>query len=293
METAMIPAGNGWPELPGAGAGDRPAYRFLGALECGPGHRPTQVRGRFQRALLGALLAADSRPVSAGALIGELWDEQPPDKAENALQAHVSRLRRTLAEGGMPQLPQLVPGGYQLAVARDDVDAGCFVTRLARARELGATDPGAAVAVLREALALWRGPVFGGPLGGAICGATAARFEAARIAALEFLFDLELAWGRHAEVLPELTELDGTAGLNERFCELLMVALYRCGRQSEALAAYRRMRARLDLELGVEPSPTLRAHEHAVLSHHPALAASADHTVLRRGAGEVRRARAA
>jgi hypothetical protein len=142
-------------------------------------------------------------------------------------------------------------------------------------------DAGMAIVKLRSAVALWRGPVFGGPLGGPICQAAAARYEAARLVAVEMLFDLELRCGRHTEVIPELSELVESQSLNERFCEQLMVALYRSGRQADALKVYRRMRMRMDTDLGVEPSPTLRKYERAILAHDPALCTGANYAALR------------
>jgi len=177
-----------------------------------------------------------------------------------------------------------LPSGYRLLVPEQDVDALLFLRTLGEVRRL-ATDPAAAIVRLRAALALWYGPVFGGLVGGPICQAAVARFEAARSVAAETLFDLELRQGRHTEIIPELSGLVESQALNERFCEQLMVALYRSGRQIEALDAYRRMRLRLDTELGVAPSPTLRKYERAILAHDPALRIGADHAALREDAG--------
>lgn len=242
-----------------------------------------EIRGTIQRTLLAALLAAGSRPVSVGALVAELWGDSPPFRAENALQAHVSRLRRKLhcTGGGTSVSLSSLPSGYRLMVSEQDADATAFMRELNDGRGRSYTDATTTIAKLRSAVALWRGPVFGGPLGGPICQAAAARYEAARSVAVELLFDLELRCGRHTEVIPELSELVESPSLNERFCEQLMVALYRSGRQTEALEAYRRMQTRLDADFGVQPSPTLRKYERAVLVHDPALCTGANYAVLR------------
>lgn len=262
---------------------ERIKFLYLGALECWLGHRPVEIRGTMQRTLLAALLAAGSKPVSVDALVAELWGENPPASAENALQAHVSRLRRKLrCAGGCTSVSlSSLPSGYRLMVSQDDADATTFMRALNDGRGRRHMDVPTTIAKLRSAVALWRGPVFGGPLGGPICQATAARYEAARSVAVELLFDLELRCGRHTEVIPELSELVESPSLNERFCEQLMVALYRSGRQTEALEVYRRMRMRLDADLGVAPSPTLRKYERAILAHDPVLCAGANYAALR------------
>jgi DNA-binding SARP family transcriptional activator len=124
---------------------------------------------------------------------------------------------------------------------------------------------------LREALALWRGPAFGTDLGGFLCQAAAVRYEEHRAAALELLYEKELQLGRHAHVIAELSELAQAKSVNERLCALLMVALYRAGRQTDALALYRKIRIRLAAELGIKPSLSLRNLEFAILAQDPAL----------------------
>jgi DNA-binding SARP family transcriptional activator len=258
-------------------------FLYLGALECWLGGQLVEIRGASQQTLLAALLVADSKPVSVNALIEELWGENPPARMENALQAHVSRLRRKLhcADGNPSVSLSSGPSGYRLIVSEKDVDATVFLRVLKDVRSQPNMDATTAIAKLRSALALWRGPVFGGPLGGPLCQAAAARHEAARSVAVEMLFDLELRCGRHTEVIPELSELVESQSLNERFCEQLMVALYRSGRQTDALQVYRRIRRRMNADLGVEPSPTLRKYERAVLAHDPALRNGANYTALR------------
>jgi len=258
-------------------------FSVLGAMECWSGGRPVRISGTLQRALLATLLACECKPVSVETLGHELWGDTPPPKWENALQAHVSRLRRRLRAiaDDLPARLITPSAGYILLVDPNSVDAMTFMRGVNLARSLAERNPRAAANALRTALSLWRGPAFDlvacGPLGRA----AAHRYEAARLGGLEMLFDLELQTGRHADIIPALSELVESSDLNERFCEQLMVALYRSGRQSEALVTFRRMRKRLDDELGVEPTVTFRNHEKAIIAQDPALHVGANHILLR------------
>jgi DNA-binding SARP family transcriptional activator len=191
------------------------------------------------------------------------------------LQAHVSRLRRELDKLEPEQkTPSLItiPSGYRLPLEPDATDAMMFmrlVEELLRHRD--DIDPHDAAERLRGVFSLWRGPVFGGAVGGSLCQSLAARYEQCRVTALEHLFDLELQLGRHSEIIAELYELTEAESLNEKLCGQLMVALYRTGKQADALAAYRRMRIRLDEQLGLDPSPVLQKYERAILTQDPAL----------------------
>jgi DNA-binding SARP family transcriptional activator len=258
-------------------------FSVLGPIECWSAQRQVEINGVLQRTLLAALLANESKPLPAEPLAVELWAGSPPRNWENALQAHVSRLRRRLLAVADDQPARLIvqPGGYRLLVDVDAVDALVFMRRFTHARVLAGSDPSAAVGAFRSALSLWRGPAFGNVVGGPLCRSAAARFEAARLVGLETMFDLELRAGRHTDIIPSLSELVESPMLNERFCEQLMIALYRSGLQTEALATYHRMRHRLDVELGVQPTRTLRNHEKAILAHDPSLLISANHLVLR------------
>lgn len=258
-------------------------FSVLGPIECWSGQRQVEVHGVLQRTLLATLLAADSKPLPAETAAVELWAGAPPKLWRNALHAHVSRLRRWLGAiaDDRPARLTVQPGGYCLQVEEDNLDASVFMRGFTRARVLANTDPVGAISAFRAALSLWRGSAFGNVVGGPRCRSAAARYDSARLMGLEAMFDLELRAGRHVDVIPALSELVESPMLNERFCEQLMVALYRSGLQSEALATYRRMRHRLDTELGVQPTQTLRDHEKAVLAHDPALLVHANHLVLR------------
>lgn len=258
-------------------------FFVLGPLECRSADWPVNIYGTLQRALLATLLAAEGNPVSVDSLVSELWGDSPPPLWENALQAHISRLRRRMAAVADDRPCRLIVAhsSYCLQTDADAVDAKVFMRELSNARLLGATNPSAAADTLRGALALWRGKAFDLVIQGPLCRTVAQRYETARVVALETLFDLELRSGRHTEIMPMLSELVEAPSLNERFCEQLMIALYRSGQQARALNAYRRMRERLDAELGVEPTITLRNLFNAILNHHPALRMGADHAVLR------------
>ncbi|WP_229890513.1 AfsR/SARP family transcriptional regulator [Streptomyces mashuensis] len=240
---------------------------------------PAEIPGGLQRTLVQALLVSEGQAIAGDTLIDEMWGESVPENEANALQAHVSRLRRRLKDLE-PERPasrlSMHPSGYRLAVASGELDAAHFVALVKQAEVVSATDPGESAALTRAALSMWRGPVFGGHAGGSVCQTAAARYEEYRMRALELFFDAELRAGRHSAILAELHEAHAGNPLREYFCEQLMIALYRSGRQADALDTYRRMWHRLSEELGVEPSPSLRRVEHAILSHHPALSTVGD-----------------
>lgn len=256
----------------------------LGRMSVESGTGSLQFRSGMQTALLAALLAAEGQMVSASALAADLWGGRQPDLVENALQAHASRLRRKLhsLEPGRRE-PRLVSqtGGYRLDLTGARLDAMAFYDEIAAVRANPGLEATEVIRRLRGALSLWRGPVFGGVPVGVTAQAAAARLGATRISVLELLYDTELKLGQHNVIIPELTELVGSETLNERLCELLMVALYRSGRQTDALSEYQRMRHRMADELGVDPSPMLRNHERAILAHDQSLLLRGDHRMLR------------
>lgn len=250
------------------------SFSILGALEIHTADGKAEIPGDLQRTLIQALLVSERQAIPGDALIEEMWGDSAPDNQANALQAHVSRLRRRLralepdrAESRLT----MQPSGYRLTVAEDELDSAQFLRKVKEAELLLAARPAGAAGLLRSALALWRGPVFGYVPGGSMCRLAAARLEEHRLRATELLFDAELAAGRHASILAELNEAHISNPLRERFCEQLMIALYRSGRQADALDAYRRMWHRLSEEIGVQPSPSLRGVERAILAHDPVL----------------------
>ncbi|MEU1893390.1 AfsR/SARP family transcriptional regulator [Streptomyces pristinaespiralis] len=256
-------------------------FRILGPVEVHDERTGVRIlpTGAKQRALLGALVVKSGQIVSVHRLIDELWGEQPPANATNALQAHVARLRRLLPVpepgSGEPHHEWIVTRslGYVLRLGRAGTDADRFHRLAAQGRAAAATDPEQAAELLRQALALWRGPALEGSVLGDICAAEAAQLEENRLTALEALYDACLRAARHGEITGELEELTTDHPMRERFYDLLMLALYRCGRQAEALSVYDRARRRLVHELGVEPGPALRGRMEAILQHDPQLAA--------------------
>ncbi|MFJ8078106.1 BTAD domain-containing putative transcriptional regulator [Streptomyces sp. NPDC096176] len=255
-------------------------FRILGPVEIHDERTGVRIlpTGAKQRALLGALVVKSGQIVSVHRLIDELWGEQPPANATNALQAHVARLRRLLPvpePGSGEQHHEWIVTrslGYVLRLGRAGTDADTFHRLAAQGRAAAAADPEQAAELLRQALALWRGPALEGSVLGDICAAEAAQLEENRLTALEALYDACLRASRHGEITGELEELTTDHPMRERFYDLLMVALYRCGRQAEALSVYDRARKRLVHELGVEPGPALRARMESILQHDPRLA---------------------
>jgi DNA-binding SARP family transcriptional activator len=252
-------------------------FRLLGPLELRCGGVAHSVRSHSQAMLLISLLVSEGRQVPAEALIDELWGGGHPADPANALQAHISRLRRLL-DGLEPErkVSRLTSqsAGYQLRVSDDELDGHAFLAEVAALPGAAVDLPPAEVAArARQALANWRGPVFGGVVGGAICQAGAARYEMGRYRALEALFEAELGCGNHAAIVPELSALVAAPSLfQERFCEQLMVALYRSGRQADALDLYHRTWSQLASDTKVQPSGRLKAYVRAILEHDPVLA---------------------
>jgi DNA-binding SARP family transcriptional activator len=231
-------------------------FRVLGPVEAVVEGRPAALPAAKPRALLAVLLLSRNRVVPVGELIAELWGDEPPETAQKALQVYVSQLRKVL---GSDRVVTKAPG-YLLRVEEGELDLDRFERLVREGRErLGEGDAGAAAATLEEALALWRGP------------APAERLEESRLAALEERLEAELELGRHGRIVPELEELVARHPLRERLRGQLMLALYRSGRQAEALELFRRTRETLVEELGIEPSPALQELERAILRHDPDL----------------------
>ncbi|MFJ8888487.1 BTAD domain-containing putative transcriptional regulator [Streptomyces sp. NPDC102402] len=246
-------------------------FRILGPVEV---HDPrTGERavpsGPKQSALLGALAARPGQLLAVDRLVDELWGDTPPAAPANALQAHVARLRRLLPGGGEPEWITTRPPGYLLWLGRATTDAQCFHRLAAEGRAAAAAEPALAVTVLRRALALWRGPALEGSVRGAICAAEADRLEEQRLTVLEVLYEASLRSGPAEHVVFELERLAAEHPVRERFHDLLMVALCRAGRPTEALGVYERACRRLADGLGVGPGPALRSRMEAILHQAP------------------------
>jgi predicted ATPase/DNA-binding SARP family transcriptional activator len=239
-------------------------FRVLGPLEVEGGAGPLRLGGRKQRALLGLLLLHAGEVVSGERLVDELWGERPPATAATSLRNLVTQLRRLL--GGETIVTR--PPGYLLEVEPEQIDLPRFERLLAEARK---AEPREQARLLREALALWRGPPLGGLAYERFAQDEIRRLEELRLEALEERLEAELALGQGVELVPELEALVQAHPLRERLRAQLMLALYRAGRQADALAAYQAARRTLVDELGVEPSPALQELQGAILRQEPAL----------------------
>jgi predicted ATPase/DNA-binding SARP family transcriptional activator len=245
--------------------------RVLGPVEALVDDRTAALGGPRQRALL-ALLALADAPVSADRLADELWRGSPPAGAGKTLRSYVSRLRAALGRDAVV----VRGGGYALALDRETLDARRFEQLLAQGRdELERRAAGLAADRLHAALGLWRGPALGGVGDVPALADEARRLEELRLACLEERIEADLALGRHDALVPELQSLVQREPLRERAWRQLGVALYRGGRQAEALAALREARRLLDEELGLEPGAELRELEGAILRQEVAAAAPA------------------
>ena len=241
----------------------------LGSLViCGDISRES-VSSRKLKVILGTLSICAGNPISSDQLAEELWGNRPLGNTRNALQAGVLRLRKLIEmcsslRGG--DVVQTVAGGYRLDLPAGGVDAQRFRELAARGSRELPTRPEFAVELLQEALGLWRGPALF-DIDGPRCRTEAAALEEVRLRAQEDLISGKLTLGAQRDVVPELRQLTIAHPDRERFCEQLMIALYREGRQSEALRIFLQTRKRLVSELGVEPSPPLRELYQKILSH--------------------------
>ena len=232
-------------------------------LDIGPGK---------QRAVLAVLLLHANRPVDTATIIDAVWPDDPPANGPNVVQKHVAGLRKILEPERTPRAPGRLltrtDAGYQLSVDRTEFDVAEFQTTISRAR----TEPDAlAVQTLRFATALWRGPALAG-LDGSVFDVERARLTEAVAGVVEERIDRELRQGLHAQAVPELVALTAQHPYRERLRGQLMLALYRSGRQADALAAFRDGRRLLNEELGIEPGDALRALHDQILAAAPELA---------------------
>ena len=246
------------------------ALRFglLGPVAATVDDAPIELGGLKRRALLATLVLKANRVVSRDDLIDAIWGEEPPDTARNTLQVYISQLRKLLPDGVL----ETASHGYRLTVEPANVDAFEFA-RLSQSGRSALTigDAAGAAETLREALALWRGPALDDVAWEPFASVEIARLEELRLAALEDRIDADLALGRHGQLVSELEQLVAEHPLRERLRGQLMLALYRAGRQADALAVYQRARKTLVDELGIEPSESLRKLERAILAHDEAL----------------------
>jgi DNA-binding SARP family transcriptional activator len=243
-------------------------FRILGPLEVVEDGRPLALGSRKQRALLALLVLHAGKVVSRDRLIDDLWHGEPPAAAETTLRAHISRLRSAL---GASRLLSRAPG-YALVVTPEELDAALCERLLSEGRDALARGRAAEAAErLRSALALWRGSALADVAYEPFAQGEIARLEELRLAVLEERIDADLALARHADLVGELEALVGEHPLRERLRGQLMLALYRSGRQAEALESYQHARRLLTEELGLEPSEALKALQRAILAQDSSL----------------------
>jgi len=239
-------------------------FRILGSVEVADGGVAKDLGGLRERTLLARLLLSAGQVVSADRLADDVWAGQPPPHCMATLRVYISRLRRALGTGS--EAVATHPPGYRIVLQDGELDAHQFDGLVAAAREnMAAGRPDAAAARLRQALGLWRGPALSDIADFAFAQAEIARLEEARLAATEDRAEADLACGRHASLIGELEGLAAAHPLRERLCGQLMLALYRCGRQADALQAYSDLRGVLADELGIDPNPSLRRLQEAIL----------------------------
>jgi DNA-binding SARP family transcriptional activator len=250
-------------------------FRLLGPFDVLVDGRSAQLGGAKQRALLAILAIHANEVLPAERLIDGLWPGHPPESAVNTLQGYISRLRKALDPHGSNGAEPIIvfrPPGYVLTVLPEQIDSHRFERLVAEAETRSATgDAAGAADSLREALALWRGAALADFSYEDFAQPEIARLEELRLNAIEDRIDADLACGQHGALVPELEALVADQPLRERPRAQLMLALYRCGRQGEALAVYRETQKMLSDELGIEPTLPLHELERAILRHDPSL----------------------
>ncbi|MEV6874252.1 BTAD domain-containing putative transcriptional regulator [Amycolatopsis sp. NPDC051128] len=241
-----------------------------------PGNAEYEVPHGRQQTVLAVLLLEANRVVSIGHLIDAIWEDDPPATARTQVQICVSKLRNSLVEHGLGETIVTKPPGYQLNVAPGQLDARVFAESVGAADALSREGkPAQAAEVLARALALWRGPALSG-VRGRIPEAKAIQLDESRLSAIETRVDIELRLGRHHQLVGELSTLVAEQPLRERLRGQLMLALFRAGRQAEALETYRLGRELMIDELGLEPGEELRRLETAILAGEVADVEAAD-----------------
>jgi DNA-binding SARP family transcriptional activator len=243
-------------------------FRILGPLQVWDRDEPVALGGTRQRSVLAILVLYANESVATDRLVDELWGEQPPPAAVKTVQMLISRLRKVIGTATI----ETRPGGYALLTDPERIDLNRFERLTAAGRRaLDRDDADAARRALGEALGLWRGPPLADLAYERFARTEVARLEELRLAALEDRIDADLRRGAAAAVVGELRGLAARHPLRERLREQLMLALYRTGRQAEALDVYRETRATLVEELGIEPGRQLQLLEGAILRHDVAL----------------------
>ncbi|MEU0127027.1 BTAD domain-containing putative transcriptional regulator [Streptomyces sp. NPDC006289] len=245
-------------------------FAVLGPLRVWRGEEELTLGSPQQRVVLAALLLRRGRLVTTAEIVNAVWGENPPTTAVPVLRTYVSRLRKILDAGRVPDESRAVivsaTDGYLAHVPEDAVDLSVFEQRVSRAAKMRAAgELTSASRLLHAALDGWHETPLAG-LTGPLADAERSRLNETRLSTLEARFDIDIELGRHDTVISELRTLADQHPLRERLCQLLMIALYRSGRQAEALACYRKTRSTLVAELGIEPGASLRELHHKILT---------------------------
>jgi DNA-binding SARP family transcriptional activator len=245
-------------------------FSVLGSIEVTSDNTPLELGGVKQRAILGYLVLHANKVVPTSRLLAAMWDGAPPPTARKMIQNAVSGIRRVLGEppgAGTPSL-RTHPPGYQLYTDTETVDLHRF-RALARdgRRAIAGDDPARGAELLRAALSLWRGRALADLVEAGFRWSELTAVEDERLSTLEDRLDAELVCGRHREITPELEVLTATEPLRERLSQQFMLALYRSGRQADALRVYRRTREALIDSLGLEPGRDLQELQQRILEH--------------------------
>ena len=243
-------------------------FRILGSLQVRDGDQPVALGGTKQRAVLALLLLHSREVVTTDRLIDELWGAKPPATAAKTVQVYISHLRKALGDGVLETHGR----GYTLALEPGQLDLDRFEALVSEARAASSRgDVTGAATRFRDALDLWDGPPLADLAYEEFAQREIERLEQVRLAATEDWMDAELAAGHHVDAVPRLQELVRDNPLRERLRGQLMLALYRSGRQADALEAYQEARRTLVDELGIEPGRPLQELEGQILTQDPAL----------------------
>ncbi len=258
-------------------------FRVLGPVELVAGQRAPPLGGYRQRLVLAVLLSRANQVVSTDWVVDAVWGDQPPRTARKTLQVYLARLRQLIGE----DVITTTPAGYRLEASAESLDSLRFEQLAYAGHAMLADDPAGAASTLRQALALWRGPAFGDSGDVPALQPERTRLHEARLGVLDDRIEADLALGRGADLVPELTDLVAAHPMHERLRAHLMLALYRAGRQGDALTCFEQARRLLVDELGTDPGEALSRLHERILCHDPALE-PATPTTAGRDIGEVR-----
>ncbi|MFC9995461.1 BTAD domain-containing putative transcriptional regulator [Nocardia sp. NPDC127526] len=247
--------------------GARVDIGVLGSLAVTVGGMAANIQSRRMQTIVALLALESGTVVSYEQLAAELWPAKVPSNPRNALQANVTRIRRLISP--LPDLIRTTRGGYVMDVPRECLDSNRFLTLLSTASKYVKIEPAQAILLLERALGLWRGDALSGVRESPRCSSEAAYLEERRIAAWNDLESARLVVGDEWQAVAELRKLVRTYPRQERLVELFMLALYRVGRQSEALDVYHRARRLLVENQGVQPGPALERMYAGILEHNP------------------------